>query len=172
MLYKISEYNNNGYHDSYWGIIAYNSESKEIIQMETGSTAYFCRTDIREYNQHVPENILEEIRKYYIRNNLEEAIKRRESRTSFDNGELVEASRNFKHKGVQYKKGLKGEVRSSKNFNYGRGYDSIGIQTEEGFIFTSAKNLNESVSNYILAKQSIRDANGSVRWIRENMEAA
>jgi hypothetical protein len=160
MRYKIAEYENNGYHDSYWGVWVFNTDTNKVEQIETGSTAYYSR-EYPSYEKSLPSEYNSALRKYLRDEYFQELVDKRDqvkvTYYSYSQGEKVEASRTFKHKGKIYQKGTKFKVLGSNNF--GGSYSSMQLEMENSEkIFTSAKNLKLGYSVKEMMKKAIEVA--------------
>jgi hypothetical protein len=160
MRYKLSEYNENRYHDSYWGVYVFNTESNKVEKVMTGTTSCYM-TESPEYKEELPVELLPALRKFYRDEYFNYLMDRKEQVSvrccSYSEGTKVEAARTFRHKGNSYQKGTKFKVLGSKLF--GGEYSSMTLEMENGqIIYTSAKNLKYGYSVREMMQKSVEVA--------------
>ena len=161
MLYKLCDYEQNGYHDSYFYWSIYDSEKEDIIQYEYGATAYgSTKSDLQfeKLTKDIVEKAISLLSDHIFNKLQADALEP----SGVENGEKVKLLKDVKFKNkktgktIEASAGTVGKVFWQKAYGqfYANGYNrpnrdntNLGIEFESGeIIFTGLKNVSRSFS--------------------------
>lgn len=141
MLHKLTSWEDNGYHDSYFYISVWDDQKREVRAIETGSTAYAGGSPEGDAPAISDPKVLMDAL-VWLQGHIYTAIREAEHRDVLEpqaakRGDMVRLLRDCKHDGKVYRAGTVGEVCWSgaygqffaKGYNRpGRGNTRVGIR--------------------------------------------
>lgn len=172
MKHKLISWEQNGYHDSYFYMIYWDSDLGEVAQVETGSTAY-GGGGVSEGQFILPTRPVLIAAERWLARFIYGALRSAEDRNVLEPEDVtpyedeVALLRKVKHKGQQYEKGTVGRVFWVGAFGtfYSNGYNRpgrdnrrVGIELSSGekiYVALKACRLNrETLSDFSLMRKA------------------